>query len=213
MLFRSDREMVADLSHRLRTPLTKLRLRIDHVGDPELAADLKSDVDDITTVVTNVIREARGAMNRNRRCNAAEIVTERARFWAALAEDQQRPLRLVEGASPLPLAVDPTELAAVIDNLVDNVFVHTEEGCALIIGFDQSNGAARIWVADGGPGFPADFDATQRGRSGGNSTGLGLDIARQLADEAGGRLEIGSGDVGGAQVTLVLPLVPLVADR
>ena len=208
-----EREMVADLSHRLRTPLTKLRLRIDHVGDPELAADLKSDVDDITTVVTNVIREARGAMNRNRRCDAAEIVTERARFWAALAEDQQRPLRLVERASPLPVAVDPTELGAVIDNLVDNVFVHTEEGCALIVGFDQSNGAARIWVADGGPGFPAEFDATQRGRSGGNSTGLGLDIARQLADEAGGRLEIGSGDDGGAQVTLVLPLVPLLADR
>ncbi len=208
-----ERELVADLSHRLRTPLTKLRLRIDHVKDPELAADLKSDVDDITAVVTNVIREARGAMKRNRRCDAAEIVTERAQFWAALAEDQQRPLRLVAGASPLPVAVDPTELGAVIDNLVDNVFVHTDEGCELVIGFDRSNGSARIWVADGGPGFPADFDATQRGRSGGTSTGLGLDIARQLADEAGGRLDIGSGDAGGSQVTLSLPLAPLLAER
>ncbi len=208
-----ERELIADLSHRLRTPLTKLRLRIDHVHDPELAADLKSDVDDITTVVTNVIREARGAMNRDRRCDAADIVTERARFWAALAEDQDRPLRLVEGASPLPVAVDPTELGAVVDNLVDNVFVHTDEGCELVIGFDRSNGSARIWVADDGSGFPAGFDAGQRGRSGGNSTGLGLDIARQLADEAGGRLEFEASESGGAQVTLVLPLAPLLPDR
>ncbi len=208
-----EREMVADLSHRLRTPLTKLRLRIDHVDDREVAAGLKSDVDDITTVVTNVIREARGAINRNRRCNAADIVTERARFWAALAEDQRRPLRLIEGASPLPVAVDPTELSAVIDNLVDNVFVHTDEGCELVIGFDQSDGNARIWVADNGVGFPAGFDVTRRGRSGGGSTGLGLDIARQLTDEAGGHLEIGSGENGGALVTLSLPLAPLLPQR
>lgn len=208
-----EREMVADLSHRLRTPLTKLRLRIDHVRDPDLAADLRSDVDDITSVVTNVIREARGALNRDRRCDAAAIVTERARFWAALAEDQERPLRLVEGDSPLPVAVDPIELEAVVDNLVDNVFVHTDEGCALTIGFDQLNGNARIWVADNGPGFPAGFDATGRGLSGAGSTGLGLDIARQLAEETGGRLDVGTGESGGALVTLVLPLAPLVAGR
>ncbi len=207
-----EREMVADLSHRLRTPLTKLRLRIDHVNDPELAADLKSDVDDITTVVTNVIREVRGAMNRNHRCDAAQIVTARAEFWAALAEDQGRPIRL-DGRSPaLPVAVDPTELAAVIDNLVDNVFVHTDEGRELTIGYDQLDGAARIWVADDGPGFPDDFDATSRGQSGGNSTGLGLSIAKQLADEAGGRLDIGSGEQGGAKVTLSLPIAPLLAN-
>ena len=108
------------------------------------------------------------------------------------------------------MAVDPTELAAVIDNLVDNVFVHTDEGSELIIGFDRHDGRARIWVADGGPGFPPGFDPTRRGNSGGGSTGLGLDIARQLADEAGGRLDIGSNRAGGARVTLSLPLAPVL---
>ncbi len=206
-----EREMVADLSHRLRTPLTKLRLRIDQVDDQDLATDLMSDVDDITAVVSNVIREARGAIDRHRRCDVARIVIERAQFWAALAEDQERPMRLEGGVSPLPAAVDGTELAAVIDNLVDNVFVHTDEGDGLTIGFDRHDGWARIWIADDGPGFPAQFDATGRGESGGGSTGLGLDIARQLAEEAGGRLEIGRSDSGGGLVTLSLPPAPLLS--
>ena len=201
-----ERELVADLSHRLRTPLTKLRLRVDHVTDPALAADLKSDVDDLTAVVTNVIREARGAMNRTQRCDAARIVTERAAFWAPLAEDQHRALQLEGRSGSLPVAVDAIELEAVIDNLVDNVFVHTDEGRDLAMGFDHQDGSAVIWVSDNGPGFPPDFDAFARGLSGGDSTGLGLDIARQLADEAGGRLDIGAGSSGGARVTLTLPL-------
>ncbi|MDH3293919.1 MAG: HAMP domain-containing histidine kinase [Acidimicrobiia bacterium] len=202
-----EREMVADLSHRLRTPLTKLRLRVDQVGDPDLVAELRSDVDDLTGVVTGVIREARGALRRDARCDAGKVVAERAEFWRALADDQGRPMHTSYTAEPLPVAVNAVELAAVVDNLVDNVFSHTSAGTEVIIGCERAGSSVRIRVGDHGPGFPDEFDLAERGRSGGGSTGLGLDIARQLAAEANGELTLGSTAAGGALVTLTLPLV------
>lgn len=206
-----ERELVADLSHRLRTPLTKLRLRVDQVHDPELAAELRGDVDDLTSVVTSVIREARGALRREAACDMAAVVGERAGFWQALAEDQGRLMSVEVSTEPLPVAVNPVELQAVIDNLVDNVFSHTPEGSDFAIGCIRAGASARMWVGDSGAGFPEGLDLAARGQSigdaGTKSTGLGLDIAAQLAAEAGGELSLGSSADGGALVVLTLPLV------
>ena len=201
-----ERELVAELSHRLRTPLTKLRMRLDQVDDPGLAAQLTTDLDDVTTVVNELIHEARGLIEASTGCDAAGIVADRAGFWQVLAEDQDRSWRFERGPGPTRVGVPGAELAAAVDVLLENAFTHTPEGVALAVGFEGDGAAVRVWVADAGPGF--DDAALARGTSGSGSTGLGLDIARKLAEKAGGAFEVGPGRLGGVEVALVLPATP-----
>ncbi|MGI9595846.1 MAG: HAMP domain-containing protein [Acidimicrobiales bacterium] len=200
-----ERELVAELSHRLRTPLTKLKLRIDQVEDPVLARELTADIHDVTAVVNELIDEARGALGGSPWCDAGAVVTARAEFWSVLAEDQQRPWRFVRGQGMVPVAVADGELSAALDVLLENVFSHTDEGVALQVGFAAVGDEATIWVEDGGPGIaPGVIDL---GTSTSGSTGLGLAIAKRTAEAGGGRMVIDSGALGGASVMLVLPIV------
>lgn len=201
-----ERELVAELSHRLRTPLTKLRMRVDQVDDRALVEDLRRDVEDVTQVVNDLIAEARSSLNAlPESCDAAAVVTERVEFWSALAEDTERAWSFDRGNGPLLVPVSAASLEAVLDVLIENVFAHTEDATPFAVGFGADTDVVRIWVADGGPGF--DLGATVRGVSLAGSTGLGLDIARSTAESAGGSLEIGAGELGGTQVTVVLPRV------
>jgi signal transduction histidine kinase len=74
----------------------------------------------------------------------------------------------------------------------------------------RAGGGARLLVADAGPGLPPCSDVLRRGASGGGSTGLGLDIARRTAEQAGGGLMLGRSATGGLAVTVDLgPAAPL----
>lgn len=144
-----ERELVAELSHRLRTPLTKLRMRVDQVEDPELADELRLDIVGLTSIVNDVIREARGALGGPSICNLAEVFTSRAEFWSALAEDQQRPWRFTHEGDELYVAIAENELQAAFDVLFENAFSHTPDGCAVDVGFEGNGDRARVWVSDG----------------------------------------------------------------
>ena len=202
-----ERELVAELSHRMRTPLTALRLRVDQVSDPVLAEKLRSDLDDVTSAVNGLILEARGAQTATPGCDLNDVATDRADFWRVLADDQQRPWIFTAAGDSLPVEPSKNELVAAIDVLIENVFAHTPEGAPLSITCSRHNGLAEFAVGDGGTGF-APTDAA-RGRSGTGSTGLGLDIANQLASSFGGSLEISTSDLGGAEVSLKLPIVAM----
>jgi signal transduction histidine kinase len=91
-----------------------------------------------------------------------------------------------------------------MDILLENVFAHTPEGAALAVRLSRrADGGAWLVVADDGPGFP-DSGLTERGRSDGGSTGLGLDIARRIAESSGGTLAVGRSASGGGSVTVGL---------
>lgn len=201
-----ERELVAELSHRLRTPLTKLRMRVDQVTDEELANELRSDVEDVTRVVNDLIAEARNSLGAPPgSCDAAAVVAERVEFWSVLAEDTVRPWSFDRGRGPLMVPLSSASLGAALDVLIENVFAHTDDAVRFTVGFGEQNGEARIWVGDAGSGF--DDVASGRGVSGSGSTGLGLDIARSTAESAGGSLRIGASPLGGTEVALVFPLV------
>lgn len=206
-LLADEREMVADLSHRLRTPITALRLDVDGLPDGEDRTRLGAHVDQLVAEVDDVIRTARTHGRRGpARCDAAEVVAARARFWAVPAAAQGRTLdlHLVEG--PARVGVDAGALGAALDVLVDNVFRHTSPGTGFALVVRATAAEVTVAVVDQGGGL-ADEALAGRGVSGGGSTGLGLDVARRTAEGAGGRLTMGRGPQGGAQVALVLPRV------
>lgn len=194
-LLREEREQVADLSHRLRTPLTALRLEAETLADPGEAARVTAGVDAVERAVTGLIRAARRSTPAPGECDAAAVVRDRVAFWAVLAEDTGRDVRLDLVDGPLPVPVAAEDLAAAVDALLGNVFAHTPDGTpfAVRLGCDGV-----LTVTDEGPGLPA--GAGERGESGAGSTGLGLDIARR----AGRALRLSNSPSGGAVVTLEL---------
>jgi signal transduction histidine kinase len=215
-LLAHERETVADLSHRLRTPLTALRIDAESLRDDDEMARLSADVDAVERTVSEIIREARRPTGEGSGlCDAAEVVTQRAMFWQPLAEDQDRPMTLEVAPGPVLVRVSAEDLAACTDILLENVFSHTAEGLAFEIRLSRrAGGGAWLVVADDGPGFP-DADPTQRGLSSGGSTGLGLDIARRIAEASGGTLTVGRSPTGGGSVTAGLgpPVQALDAAR
>ena len=200
-LLAHERETVADLSHRLRTPLTALRIDAESLRDGAEMERLLADVSAVERTVSGIIREARRPSGDSIRasCDAAEVIGERAAFWWPLAEDQDRWMTVDLAPGPIPVRVSRDDLAACADILLENVFAHTPEGAALAIRLSpQAGGGAWLVVTDDGPGF-GDADPTERGLSRGGSTGLGLDIARRIAEASGGTLAVGrSGSAGGA---------------
>ena len=85
------------------------------------------------------------------------------------------------------------------------MFAHTPDGTAFAVRLGaRPGGGARLLVADAGPGLRVEADVLRRGASGGGSTGLGLDIARRTAEQAGGGLTLGRSARGGLAVTVDL---------
>jgi signal transduction histidine kinase len=91
----------------------------------------------------------------------------------------------------LPVRVSAQNLAACVDILLENVFAHTPEGTALSVRVSpRAGGSPWVVVSDNGPGF-SHADPARRGMSSAGSTGLGLDIARRIAEASGGTLTVG----------------------
>ncbi|MEU4610413.1 sensor histidine kinase [Streptomyces umbrinus] len=228
-LLREEREQVADLSHRLRAPLTSLRLEAESLAGPD-AARIGARVDAMERAVTGLISQARHRREPDAHavCEATSAVRERVAFWTVLAEDTGRAVTLditADGTASgtaggtadgtaggtLPVGVPADELAAAVDALLGNVFAHTPDGTAFSVTLaPRTGGGAVLTVADDGPGLSTDL--VQRGASLGGSTGLGLDIARRVARSSGGRMDLSTGPDGGARVTLELgpPASPTV---
>ena len=213
-LLAHERETTADLSHRLRTPLTALRIDAEALKDDSERAQLVSDVDGIQRMVNEIIREARHPTGSAHPavCDAVQVIGDRTAFWLPLADDQDRTMTVEMTPGPVGVGVSGEDLAACADILLENVFAHTPEGAALAIRLShRAGGGAWLVVADDGPGFPHNGLA-ERGRSSGGSTGLGLDIARRIAEASGGTLTIGRSASGGGSVTMGLGPLAVIAD-
>ena len=205
-LLAHERETVADMSHRLRTPLTALRIDAESLHDAAGQAQLLDDVSVLERTVSKIIHDARrpAGAGDDAVCEAGMVVAERAEFWRPLAEDTERPMTVDVAAGQIRVRVSHEDLATCADILLENVFAHTPDGAGCLVSLSHREpGGAWLVVADEGPGFPSS-DPTERGRSGIGSTGLGLDIARRIAESSGGTLMIGRSARGGGLVTVGL---------
>ncbi|MBF9072447.1 sensor histidine kinase [Streptacidiphilus fuscans] len=216
-LLAAERELAADLSHRLRTPLTVLRLNAASLGEGDPADQTRAAVEQLEREVDQIIRAVRGRGGQSGgsapavgsggvSCDAAEVIRERVAFWSALAEDEARDWQLAGAEGTVQVPVAASELGAALDVMLGNVFRHTPEGTAFAVDVHGTVDGVIVLVSDAGPGIPDPAAAMRRGggpeRDG--STGLGLDIVRRVAESTGGDVALGRSVLGGAEVRVRL---------
>lgn len=200
-LLSTERASVADLAHRLRTPVTALRLDAEAVDDTEVAQRLQTHVTALQRTIDAVVREARRPVRTDLPpvADARSVVAQRAGFWLPLAEDQDRQMQVSLPPGELLVRLASDDLSDLLDILVDNVFAHTPDGTALSIDLSVDGSAAVLTVTDNGHGL----QATDHRRTG--TTGLGLDIATRTARSCGGDFTVAQGPDGGVQVRVQIP--------
>jgi protein-histidine pros-kinase len=197
---------MAALSHDLRTPLTRLRLRLEQW--PEAAAqsavnDVR-EMDEMIDMTLAVLREQRDAL--------ASPPVDMASLLQAVADDlveQGHDVALATEAVAVRARAHPAAVRRIVGNLVGNALRH---GTHARIGLARRGAQVEVTVDDDGPGIPADrleqvFEPWVRlaGAHERAGHGLGLAIARDLAERDGGRLSLANRPEGGLRATLRLP--------
>lgn len=194
----AERHFAADASHQLRTPLTALSMRLEEIIETndldvvkEEASTALVQVERLTDVVQRVLKRGGrdGRAGSESRMSVDRVVRQQVREWRLAFETQGRAI-LVEGERGLVGLASPAGIGQVLATLLENSLVH---GAGTVIVTTNRNGSwVAIKVADGGKGISGElgnrvFDRTVTGGSG---TGLGLAVARELAEADGGRLEL-----------------------
>ena len=188
-LLAAERERIADLSHRLRTPIAALRLQAESVADPTERDALIGDIAHLEGEVTALIEDVRRSESAEATiCDLPAVVAQRMGFWRVVASAQQRTVEAeLDETTPVLVNLPAADVLTVLDNLVQNVLTHTVAG----VGFTVSvrGGPPQLTISDEGDGLQS-ADVFERGSSSGGS-GLGLDIVRRVAEASGGGVTVG----------------------
>ena len=201
---------LAAVSHDLKTPVTRLRLRSELLGDTELRQRFLHDLDDMQDLLGGALDFLQG-----KAVEEAMQPVDLAAMAESLADDFTAAggtVTLQESES-LRVVARPRALRRAFANLIDNALKYG--GCA-DISLSAANGELLIAIADDGPGLPEGelervFEPfyrieTSRNRSTGG-VGLGLAIVRQIAHSHGGTVSLENRAEGGLRAVLRLPLV------
>ena len=211
-----QRQLVADASHELRTPVTSLRTNVEVLRDAPamdeadrhaLLDDVVEQAEELGNLVADLIALARDG--------ETPPATEDVRLDELVAEAVVRARRHAPAvyftlrAEPCLVSAAPDRIGRAVNNLLDNAAQHADRVEVTV----TADGV--VTVRDHGPGVPPEdvplvFDrfyrgATARGRSG---SGLGLAIVRQVAESHGGSVRVESPEGGGARFVLALPGEP-----
>jgi two-component system sensor histidine kinase MprB len=215
---RAQRQLVADASHELRTPVTSLRTNIevllagselDAADRDRLLADVVEQSEELSTLVSDLIELARGDLppGATEETRLDRIVDE----CLARARRNSPDIQFVGRLTPVVVEGVPDRLARAVNNLLDNAARHSPRGGPVEVVVDSGG----LRVRDHGEGIsPTDlpyvFDRFYRGENtrGRQGSGLGLAIVRQVARSHGGEVTAENAPDGGALFTLMLPTSP-----
>lgn len=201
-------QMLAAITHDLQTPLTRMRLRLEKVSDPELQERLIGDL----SAMQEMVREGL-VLARSMDTTEAMQMLDLDSLLEAVCADASDAGQQVTLAGKASMAVlgRPLDLRRCLGNVLDNAVKYGREAHVCV---DRINGTARVRVRDKGPGIPRSelgrvFDPfyrveTSRSRESGG-TGLGLTIARNITEQHGGSITLANHPEGGLEVTLMLP--------
>ncbi|MFC8536865.1 ATP-binding protein [Streptomyces sp. NPDC057249] len=193
----AERRLAADASHQLRTPLTALSMRIEEISltdDPETVKEeahiALAQVERLTDVVERLLTNARDPRTGSAVVfDLDEVVKQQIEEWRPAYRSEGRAI-VCSGKHGLSAVGTPGAVAQVLAALIENSLMHG--GGTVALRTRVTGNQAVIEVTDEGPGVPADLGARifERTISGRNSTGIGLAVARDLAEADGGRLEL-----------------------
>lgn len=212
MLLQERSLLIGAISHDLKTFLTRLRLRAEHVVDPAEQARVVADLDGMTDLIETALAFARGTTVSRRRSivDLADLVAievaERGageRQVAALGDETME--AVVKG--------DPVALRRVLSNLLDNAVKFGRS--RVEVGIEVKANQCRLSIDDDGPGIQAQeriaifspfyrIEGSRNPRTGGH--GLGLAIARQIVEAHNGTVTVEDGRLGGACFVVTLPV-------
>ncbi|MFC5722175.1 ATP-binding protein [Streptomyces gamaensis] len=193
----AERRLAADASHQLRTPLTALSMRLEEItltDDPdtvkEEATIALTQVERLTDVVQRLLTNSRDPQSSSAvTFDLDEVIKQQIEEWRPASRSEGRAL-VRSGRQGLRAVGTPGAVSQVIATLIENSLMHGDGTVALRT--RVTGNQAVVEVSDEGPGVPPDLGARvfERTVSGRNSTGLGLAVARDLAEADGGRLEL-----------------------
>jgi signal transduction histidine kinase len=195
----AEREFASDASHQLRTPLTALLMRLEEISlsdDVEVAHEeagiAMEQVERLTRVVDDLLMRSRRSNDGSRpEVSLDSVIAALQREWQPAFEQARRSVR-VHGERGLVVKSKPVELSQVLSTLLENSLVHGRGTVEMQA--RRSGPSVVVEVSDQGDGVPAAIAphiferSVSSGR--GKSTGLGLALARDLAESNGGRLDL-----------------------
>jgi two-component system osmolarity sensor histidine kinase EnvZ len=208
--FAQRTEMLAGVSHDLRTPLTRIKLQLAMLGDNPEISELKSDVQDMERMVEGYLAFARGEGTETP--SPTDLVALVSDVVGAEKRDGSLiTLALPESAS-FVLEARPQALKRALANLITNAKRYADR---VTVSLEIDQATVLITVDDDGPGIPKAnredvfkpffrLDASRNPKTGG--TGLGLTIARDIARSHGGDLSLDDGPAGGLRARMSLPI-------
>lgn len=193
----AERRLAADASHQLRTPLTALSMRIEEISvtdDPETVKEeaniALTQVERLTDVVERLLTNSRDPRTGSAVVfDLDEVIKQQIEEWRPAYRSTGRAL-VCSGKHGLRAVGTPGAVAQVLAALIENSLMHG--GGTVALRTRVTGNQVVIEVTDEGPGVPAELGARifERAISGRNSTGIGLAVARDLAEADGGRLEL-----------------------
>ncbi|MEU2826667.1 MULTISPECIES: ATP-binding protein [unclassified Streptomyces] len=193
----AERRLAADASHQLRTPLTALSMRLEEISvtdDPETVKEeaniALTQVERLTDVVERLLTNSRDPRTGSAVVfDLDEVIKQQIEEWRPAYRSTGRAL-VCSGKHGLRAVGTPGAVAQVLAALIENSLMHG--GGTVALRTRVTGNQVVIEVTDEGPGVPAELGARifERTISGRNSTGIGLAVARDLAEADGGRLEL-----------------------
>ena len=191
----SERDFAADASHQLRTPLTALLMRLEEIASTDDLAVVEEEatiaigqVERLSRVVDELMSRTRSGVDANPVVSLDSVLASLQREWQPAFAGVRRSIH-VSGERGLGVRATPVALAQILTTLLENSLLH---GSGTVeIAARRAGPSVVIEVADSGEGVPAAIAPHIFERSVSSSgSGLGLSLARDLAEAAGGRLEL-----------------------